>query len=45
MADNGTSVPQRAAIEFLVKEKIPAAEIRQRLQFAYGSVYICESSL
>ena len=31
---------QRAVIEFLVKEEIPAAEIQQRLQRAYGSVCI-----
>ena len=38
MADNIMSFHQRDAIEFLVKEKIPAAEIHQRLQCAYGSV-------
>ena len=38
MADNDMSFPQRAVIEFLVKEEIPAAEIHQRLQRAYGSV-------
>ena len=38
MADNGMSFRQRAVIEFLVKEEIPAAEIHQRLQRAYGSV-------
>ena len=32
------SFRQRAVIEFLVKEEIPAAEIHQRLQCAYGSV-------
>ena len=32
------SFRQRAVIEFLVKEEIPAAEIHQRLQRAYGSV-------
>jgi hypothetical protein len=31
-------VRQSAVIEFLVKEDIPAAEIHQRLQHAYGSV-------
>ena len=38
MADNDMSFCQRAVIEFLVKEEIPAAEIHQRLQRAYGSV-------
>ena len=37
MADNDMSFRQRAVIEFLVKEEIPAAEIHQRLQRAYGS--------
>jgi hypothetical protein len=32
------SFRQRAVIEFLVKEEIPAEEIHQRLQRAYGSV-------
>jgi hypothetical protein len=38
MADNDVSFRQRAVIEFLVKEEIPAAEIHQRLQRPYGSV-------
>jgi len=38
MADNDMSFRQRAVVEFLVKEEIPAAEIHQRLQRAYGSV-------
>ena len=38
MADNDMSFRQRAVIEFLVKEEIPAADIHQRLQRAYGSV-------
>ena len=38
MADNDMSFRQRAVIEFPVKEEIPAAEIHQRLQRAYGSV-------
>ena len=38
MADNDMSFRQRAVIEFHVKEEIPAAEIHQRLQRAYGSV-------
>ena len=36
---------QRAVIEFLVKEEIPAAEIHQRLQRAYGSVWMDASSV
>ena len=32
------SFRQHAVIKFLVKEEIPAAEIHQRLQRAYGSV-------
>ena len=36
---------QRAIIEFLVKEEIPAAEIHQRLQRAYGSVCMGMSSV
>ena len=38
------SLRQRAVIEFLVKEEIPAAEIHQRLQRAYGSVCMGASS-
>ena len=38
MADNDMSFRQHAVIEFLAKEEIPAAEIHQRLQHAYGSV-------
>ena len=45
MADNGMSFRQRAVIEFLVKEEIPAAEIHQRLQRAYGSVRMGASSV
>ena len=45
MADNDMSFCQRAVIEFLVKEEIPAAEIHQRLQRAYGSVCIGASSV
>ena len=45
MADNDMSFRQRAVIEFLVKEEIPAAEIHQRLQRAYGSVYMGASSV
>ena len=45
MADNDTSLRQRAVIEFLVKKEIPAAEIHQRLQRAYGSVCMGASSV
>ena len=36
---------QHAVIEFLVKEEIPAAEIHQILQRAYGSVCMGASSV
>ena len=39
------SFRQRAVIEFLVKEEIPAAEIHQRLQRAYGCVCMGASSV
>ena len=45
MAGNDMSFHQRAVIEFLVKEEIPAAEIHQRLQRAYGSVCMGASSV
>ena len=45
MADNDMSFRQRAVIEFLVKEEIPAAEIHQRHQRAYGSVCMGASSV
>ena len=45
MADNDMSFRQRAVIEFLVKEEIPAAEIHPRLQRAYGSVCMGASSV
>ena len=45
MADNDMSFRQRAVIEFLVKEEMPAAEIHQRLQRAYGSVCMGASSV
>ena len=45
MADNDTAFRQRAVIEFPVKEEIPAAEIHQRLQRAYGSVCMGASSV
>ncbi|PNF18456.1 hypothetical protein B7P43_G09006 [Cryptotermes secundus] len=39
------SFRQHAVIEFLVKEEIPAAEIHQRFQRAYGSVCMGASSV
>ena len=45
MADNNMSFRQRAVIEFLVKEEIPAAEIHQRLQGVYGNVCMGDSSV
>ena len=45
MADNDMSFCQRAVIEFLVKEEMPAAETHQRLQRAYGSVCMGASSV
>jgi len=45
MADSDMSFRQRAVIEFLVKGEIPAAEIQQRLQRAYGSVCMGASSV
>ena len=45
MVDNDMSFRQRAVIVFLVKEEIPAAEIYQRLQCAYGSVCLGASSV
>jgi len=39
------SFSQRAVIEFLVKEEIPAVEIHQRLQRAYGSVCMGANSV
>ena len=45
MADNYMSFRQRAVIEFLVKEEIPAAEIHQRLQRSYVSVCMGASSV
>ena len=44
MANNDMSFRQCAVIKFLVKEEIPAAEIHQRLQRAYGSVCMGASS-
>ena len=45
MADNDMSFRQHAAIEFPVKEEIPAAEIHQRLLHAYGSVCMGASNV
>jgi len=45
MADMNMSFRQRAVIEVLVKEEIPAAEIHQRLQRAYGSMFMGASSV
>jgi hypothetical protein len=45
MAYNDLLFRQSAVIEFLVKEEIPAAEIHQRLQRAYGSVCMGVSSV
>ena len=45
MADSDMSFRQRAVIRLLVKEEIPAAEIHQRLQRAYGSVCMGASSV
>jgi len=45
MANNDISFRQSAVIEYLVKEEIPAAEIHQRLQHAYGSVCMGASSV
>ena len=45
MTDNGMSFRQRAVIEFLVKEEIPAPKIHQRLPRAYGSVCMGASSV
>ena len=45
MADNDMLFRQRAVFEFLVKEEIPAAEIHQKLQRAYGNVCMGASSV
>ena len=45
MADNDVSFRQRAVIEFLVKEEIPAADIHHRLQCVYGGVCMGASSV
>jgi transposase len=38
MADNNVSFLQRAVIELIIKEEIPAADIHHRLQRVYGDV-------
>jgi hypothetical protein len=38
MADNNVSFCQRAVIEFLVKEEIPATDIHHKLQHVYGDM-------
>jgi len=45
MADNDVSLHQRAIIEFLVKEEIPAADIHHRLQHVCGDVCMGASSV
>jgi len=45
MADNDVSFRQRAVIEFLVKEEIPAADNHHRLQRVYGDVCVGTSSV
>jgi len=45
MADNDVSFRQRAVIELLVKEEIPAADIHHRLQRVYGDVCMGASSV
>ena len=44
MADNNVSFCQRAIIEFLVKEEIPAPYIQHRLQRVYGDTCMGASS-
>jgi len=45
MADNDMLFRQRAVVDFIVKEEIPAAEIHQSLQRAHGSVCMGASSV
>ena len=45
MADNDVSFRQRAVIEFLIKEDIPAADVHHRLQHVYGDVCMGASSV
>ena len=44
MDHNNVSLHQRAVIEFLVKEEIPATDIHHRLQRLYGDVCMGASS-
>ena len=45
MADNDVSFRQRAVVEFLVKEDIPAADMHRRLQRVYGDVCMGASNV
>jgi len=45
MADNNVLFRQCAVIEFLVKEKIPTADIHHRLQRVYGDVCMSASNV
>ena len=45
MADNNVSFCQRAVIEFLVKEEIPATDIHHIFQRVYGDVCMGASSV
>jgi len=45
MANNNVSFHQRAVIEFLVKEEIPAADIHHRLRCVYGDLCMGASSV
>jgi len=45
MADNDVSFCQRAVMEFLVKEEIPAADIHHRFQRGYGDLCMGASSV
>jgi hypothetical protein len=44
MADNDVWFRQRAVIEFLFKEEIPAADIHHKLPRVYGDVCVGTSS-
>ena len=45
MADNDVWFRQRAVIEFLVNEEIPADDIDRRIQRVYGDVCVGASSV
>jgi transposase len=45
MANNNVLFRQCAVTEFLVKEKIPTADIHQRLQRVYGDVFMGASNV